>query len=100
VTKDVVASYDTLVNIFERTENYLKRLKIYSGIPLTTDVIEILGKIMAQVLSVLALSTKEMKQRRISEPISSICPSSLIVLQRGFSINWQEERSLKTRCNG
>jgi hypothetical protein len=84
VTKDVVASYDTLVNLFERTENYLKRLSIYSGIPLTTEVIEILGKTMAQVLSVLALSTKEMKQRRISEPISSVYSTWLIIVQKSI----------------
>ena len=84
VVKDVIASYKTLVNLFERTENYLKRLRIYSGIPLTTEVIEILGKTMAQVLSVLALSTKEMKQRRISEPISSVYSTWLIIVQKSI----------------
>jgi hypothetical protein len=34
-----------------------------------------LGKVMAEVLSILALSTKEMQQKRISEPISwGYCP--------------------------
>jgi hypothetical protein len=35
----------------------------------------LLGKIMAQVLSILALSTKEMKEKRISKSISSIFSS-------------------------
>jgi hypothetical protein len=35
---------------------------------------ELLGKIMAQVLSVLALSTKAMNESRISESINSIYP--------------------------
>ncbi len=34
-----------------------------------------LGKVMAEVLSIFALSTKEMQQKRISEPISwGYCP--------------------------
>jgi hypothetical protein len=35
-----------------------------------------LGKIMAEVLSILALSTKEMQERRISEANSSETPVS------------------------
>jgi hypothetical protein len=67
VAKDVVASHGTLVNMFERIQFILERLNIYIGIPLTPGMVELLGKIMGQVLSILALSTKEMTQRRISE---------------------------------
>jgi hypothetical protein len=67
VAKDVVASHGTLVNLFERIQFFLHRLSIYIGIPLTSGMTELLGKIMGQVLSILALSTKEMTQRRISE---------------------------------
>jgi hypothetical protein len=67
VAKDVVASHGMLVNLFERIQIFLQRLGIYTGIPLTTAMTELLGKIMGQVLSILALSTKEMTQRRISE---------------------------------
>jgi hypothetical protein len=67
VAKDVVASHGKLVNLFERIQFFLERLNIYTGIPLTTKMTELLGKIMAQLLSILALSTKEMTQRRISE---------------------------------
>ena len=68
--KDVVASHDTLVNLFERIQFFLLRLNIYNGIPLTTDMTALFGKIMAHVLSILAISTKEMSQSRISESIS------------------------------
>ena len=41
--------------------------------PLTHESRELLGKIMAQLLSSLALSTKAMTDRRISELIRSLC---------------------------
>jgi hypothetical protein len=73
--KDVVTSHDTLINLFERIHFFLRRLKIYTGIPLTNGLTELLGKIMAQTLCILGLSTKVMTERRISELIISIHPS-------------------------
>jgi hypothetical protein len=67
--KDVVAGHDTLVNLFERIQFFLQRLNIYNGIPLTIDMTALFGKIMAHMLFILALSTKEMTQSRISESI-------------------------------
>jgi len=64
--RDVIASYETLVNLFERIQLFLQRLNRYAAVPLTPEMTILLGKIMAQVLSVLALSTKAMKERRIS----------------------------------
>ena len=65
--KDVIASYEVLVSLFERIHFFLQRLDHYTAVPLTPEMTSLLGKIMAQVLSVLALSTKAMKERRISE---------------------------------
>ncbi|KAI0290549.1 hypothetical protein B0F90DRAFT_1824933 [Multifurca ochricompacta] len=65
--KDVVASHDTLVSLFERIQGFLERLKIYIDIPLTPQFTEVLGKVMAQVLLILAISTKTMTQRRIKK---------------------------------
>ena len=70
--KDVIASYEVLVHLFERIHFFLQRLNCYTAIPLTPEMTLLLGKIMAQILSVLALSTKEMKQRRISGSIYPI----------------------------
>ena len=70
--KDVIASYESLVNLFERIQFFLQRLNRYTAIPLTPDMTILLGKIMAQVLSILALSTKEMKEMRISGSIRQI----------------------------
>jgi hypothetical protein len=66
VVKDVIASYETLINLFERTQFFLQRLNQYVSTPLTPEMTELLAKILAQVLSVLALSTKEIEERRIS----------------------------------
>ena len=55
------------MNLFERIQFFLQRLNIYNGIPLTIDMMELFGKIMAQILLILALETKEMSQSRISE---------------------------------
>jgi hypothetical protein len=64
--KDVRASYDALVDIFECIENFLRRLSIYTEIPPTPVMTEIVIKIMAELITVLALATKQMKQGRFS----------------------------------
>ena len=66
MVKDVIASYEVLINLLERTQSFLQRLNRYITVSLTPEMTELLAKILAQVLSVLALSTKEMKERRIS----------------------------------
>lgn len=67
--RDAIACYDKLVYLFERVHFFLERLNCYNNVKLTTAMTELLGKIMAQVLSILALSTKEMRARRISVSI-------------------------------
>ena len=65
--KDVAASHEALIRLFGRIHLFLQRLNRYTGMPLTEDMTELLGKIMSQVLSILALSTKEMMDSRMSE---------------------------------
>ena len=69
VVRDIVASHDTLTHLFERINFFLQRLNIYTEIPLTNDLTKLLGKIMAELLSILAISTKEMSDRKMSELI-------------------------------
>ena len=54
-------------DLFERMQGFLQRLGIYIGIPLTPAMTDVLGKIMAEVLSIFGLVTKEMKQSGFSE---------------------------------
>jgi hypothetical protein len=64
---NVRASQDTLIDIFERIENFFQRLEIYTNVSSTPEMIDIIVKIMVEVLSILAFATKEMKQSRASE---------------------------------
>ena len=70
--RDVIASYEALVKLFERTQFFLQRLHHYTSVPPTPEMTELLAKIMAQILSILALSTKKMKEGRISWSIQLI----------------------------
>jgi len=65
--KDVRASEDYLIDIFERIENFFRRLENYAEVPPTPEMMDIIGKIMVEILSILAIATKEMKQGRTSE---------------------------------
>lgn len=58
------ASHNALIDLFELVGSFLKRLKIYSGIPLTTEIHEVFGRIMVEIFSILALSTKEIERGR------------------------------------
>jgi hypothetical protein len=63
----VSSSYDALVDLFECVGGFLKRLRIYTDLPLTPMMMEISVKIMVELLSVLALATKQIKQGRFSK---------------------------------
>ncbi|KAF8266498.1 hypothetical protein EI94DRAFT_1701681 [Lactarius quietus] len=67
----VSSSYDSLVDLFECIGNFLKRLKIYTAIPFTPLMTDVIVKIMVELLSVFALATKQVRQGR------------LIIAQRG-----------------
>jgi hypothetical protein len=49
--------------------NFLKRLEIYTTITPTPAMTEIVVKILVQLISTLALATKQVKQGRLSESI-------------------------------
>ena len=58
------ASYEALVDLLESIEHFFSRLRIYTQIPPTPAMDEIVVKVMAVLLSALALATKELKQGR------------------------------------
>ncbi|KAI9432706.1 hypothetical protein H4582DRAFT_1088189 [Lactarius indigo] len=62
--RDVRASHDALVELFERIESFFKRLGVYTQISLTTEMAEVLVKVVAEVLSILSIATKEVKRKR------------------------------------
>ena len=68
--KDVLASQETLVYIFERIEGFFRRLESYTDVPTMEAMKDIIGKIMIEVLEIFGIVTKEMKQGRASESLS------------------------------
>ncbi len=60
-------SEDTLVNAFERIEIFFRRLESYTEVPPTAEMMNITMNIMVEVLCILAIATKEIKQGRMSE---------------------------------
>ena len=68
----VADSYDALVDLLESIQHFLNRLDIYTRIPATATMDEIVVKIIVEVLTTLALATKELKQGRSSES-SLVC---------------------------
>ena len=64
--KDVDASVEALSELFERIENFFKRLESYTEVPPTNAMTDIIVKIMVEVLNIFAIATKEMKQGRTS----------------------------------
>jgi hypothetical protein len=64
---DIHASQDTLIDIFEHMEIFFQRLEIYTRVSPPHEMIDIIVKIMIEVLSILGMATKEMKQGRASK---------------------------------
>ena len=46
---------------------FFQRLKIYTELPSTMEIMDVIVRIMVQVLSVLGIATKQIKQGRISK---------------------------------
>jgi hypothetical protein len=62
----VDANKSALVDLFEHIENFFTRLGIYIDIPPTAEMTDIIVKVMVDVLLILALVTREIKQGKIS----------------------------------
>ena len=56
-----------LVDLFERVQFFLKRLGVHTRIAPTKDMVDVLVNIMVEVLSILAIATKEVQQSRTSK---------------------------------
>ncbi len=65
--KDIRASKNTLIDIFERMEMFFRRLEVYTEAQRTSEMMNIIIQIMVEVLSILGIATKEIKQSRLSK---------------------------------
>ncbi len=70
VAKDARASQENLIDIFERIEMFFRRLETYTQVPPTTEMMGTITQIMVEVLSILGVATKEIKQGRLSKYLS------------------------------
>ena len=65
--KAVSEAQEALIDIFERIENFFKRLETYTEVRPSAAMTDIIVKIMVEVLNILGITTKEIKQGRTSE---------------------------------
>jgi hypothetical protein len=48
-------------------KDFFERLGVYTQIPLTAEMAEVLVKIVAEIFSILSIATKEVTRKRASE---------------------------------
>jgi hypothetical protein len=61
-----------LIDLFVRIENFFQRLVSYTEVPPTPPMMDIIVKIIVEVLTILAIATTDVKRRRASELIPSL----------------------------
>jgi len=67
--KGVISNCDALIDLLEAIEHFLNRLDIYTRIPPTPTMDEVVVKILVDLIATLAIVTEELNQRRSSESI-------------------------------
>ena len=65
--KGEIYNFDALVNWLESIENFIGRLSVYTDQTLPPAMVEIVIKIMEELISTLALVTKKLKERKRGE---------------------------------
>ena len=65
--KDIRASKDTVVDIFEGIEKFFRRVEVYTEAQPTSEMMDMIIQIIVEVLSILGIATKEIKQSRFSK---------------------------------
>jgi hypothetical protein len=55
------------MDIFGRIESFFRRLEVYTDVPQTAEMMNTIVSIMVEVLSILGVATKEIRQGRMSE---------------------------------
>ncbi|KAN0141757.1 hypothetical protein V8E53_000219 [Lactarius tabidus] len=65
--KDVRATQDTLVSMFDRMKNFFMRLEKYITVRPTPAMTEVIVQVMVEVISILGIATKEIKEGKIKK---------------------------------
>ncbi|KAI9449038.1 hypothetical protein BJY52DRAFT_1228002 [Lactarius psammicola] len=92
--KDVRTSQDALVDLFGRLEYFFKRLEQYIEVRPTVAMTDIIVKIMAEVLSILGIVTKEVGQGRTKAYLKKLIGRKDVedALQRLDALTQEEAR--------
>ena len=92
------------MDLFEHIESFFNRLGVYNQISLTTEMAEVLVKIVIELLSILSIATKEVKRPLASKSLvyrerntSYFTGTTLILLQSCSSGNSWGGVILRTR---
>ncbi len=80
--KNVRSSEDALLEVFERLEAFFRRLEIYSEAALDQRMVDIVAKIMAEVLNILGITTNKIKQGRMSKRLLYGCVAAELTIFR------------------
>ena len=67
--KGVLDDYNTVADLLESVEHLLNHLDIYTKIPHTVIMIEMIIKILVELLSILTLATRELLKGKLSESV-------------------------------
>ena len=76
------------------------RLEKYIHFRPTTAMVDIIIKIMVEVISILGIVTKEIRQGKTSMPVFFDIAQKLTFAKRSFSRRWQGGRMWRTRSSG
>jgi hypothetical protein len=66
----VSTSQGKLVELFNRIGYFFRRLEIYTRVPPTPTMTDIIVEIMVKVITILGITTKEMQRGRLSELVA------------------------------
>lgn len=97
---NVTSSYDALVELFECLGGFLKRLEIYSNIPSSSLMSEIIVKIIVELLSVLSLATEQIKNGIFSKWILVLNAPQLNAEQKNSQRSYLEKKRSKPSYRG
>ena len=86
-----------LIDIFVRIEGFFMRLEAYTEVRPTAVMTYVIVKIMTEVLSILAIATKEIKQGRSSESIDIHKLVFAYLFQKPSSRSFLARRKLRMR---
>jgi len=67
-----MASKSVLVDLFERIEGFFRRLEMYIQVPSNAEMMDTILKIMVEILSILAIATKELNQHRAKRLLKNL----------------------------